>query len=232
MSRRQRQASVLEALARSRFLILLLCLLGLFLIQPMLPRGRGLSALDLDVALVAVLLASVWSLSHSRVLLFAGLALVVPAIAAGFFARVGPRAELALVGLGCALAFLVFAAGSVLWLVVRQREIDTDTILGGICVYLLLAAFWATLYSMMARIDPGSFSPATHPSTSPSGLLAPDLIYYSVLILTTMGPEDIVPISGPARAWTGLEAIAGQLYLAVFIARLVGMQSSQPRRGD
>jgi len=226
MRRRVTASNVLESIARSRFLILLLCLLGIFMVQPMLPQGHhGLSVLDLDVGLAAVLIASIWSLSHSRALAAIGLAFVVPALIATFFGRVGASGTLALVGLGCALAFIAFTAASVLWLVVRRRDVDADTILGGICVYLLVAALWAGIYSMLVRVDPGAFSVSARPAASDS-LLAPEALYYSVLIITTMGPEDVQPLSRQARAWTGLEAIVGQLYLAVFIARLVGMSAS------
>jgi hypothetical protein len=224
--------SVLQALARSRFLILFVCLLGLFMAVPMVPRGHGFSVLDLDVAVSTILIASVWSLNHSRLLVAVGLAFVVPAITATIFARAGSSPTLGTVGLGCALAFMAFTAGSVLWVVVRAREVDTDTVLGGICVYLLLAAFWAGIYSLLARLDPGSFSAPQHPFASSSGIMGPEFIYYSVLIITTMGPEEVEPLTGPARAWTGLEAIAGQLFLAVFIARLVGMHASQPHKRE
>jgi len=65
----------------------------------------------------------------------------------------------------------------------------------------------------------------------PGALLVPDLVYYSVFTLTTIGPQEIHPLSGPARAWTGIEAMIGQFYVAVLIARLVGLHTSQ-RRGD
>jgi hypothetical protein len=40
-------------------------------------------------------------------------------------------------------------------------------------------------------------------------------------VLSTIGPQEVHPISGAARSWTGIEAMVGQLYLAVLIARLV-----------
>ena len=59
--------------------------------------------------------------------------------------------------------------------------------------------------------------------------VSPDLVYYSVFVLSTIGPQDVRPISSAARSWTGIEAMVGQLYLAVLIAPLV---SQHAMRGD
>jgi voltage-gated potassium channel Kch len=45
--------------------------------------------------------------------------------------------------------------------------------------------------------------------------------YFSTITVTTVGFGDIVPVTSAARLATGLEAIVGQLYLAVVIATLV-----------
>ena len=50
--------------------------------------------------------------------------------------------------------------------------------------------------------------------------------YYSFVTLTTVGYGDIVPVSALARWLVWLEAVAGQFYMAVFVARLIGLQSS------
>ena len=54
-----------------------------------------------------------------------------------------------------------------------------------------------------------------------------DLIYFSNVTLTTLGYGDIVPISNLARTLANLEAMAGQLYVAIVIASMVGMQVTQ-----
>jgi hypothetical protein len=54
-----------------------------------------------------------------------------------------------------------------------------------------------------------------------------DMIYFSNTTLTTLGYGDIIPISNVARTLTNLEAMAGQLYVAIVIARMVGVQVTQ-----
>ena len=54
-----------------------------------------------------------------------------------------------------------------------------------------------------------------------------ELMYFSFITLTTVGYGDIVPMAPMARSMVILEALAGQLYLAAFVARLVGAMSKQ-----
>lgn len=228
-------SSVLPTLRRSKFLVLLVCLIGLLLIQPMLPRSPGgTAAIHLDLALSAVLLAGVWSVSHRRSVMIACVTLVAIGLGAAWFAHDGQSATLAMVALVCTLAFLVFTVASALRHVLDAAEVTTDTILGGVCVYMLLAIVWTLIYGILERIQPGSFDASGPPLFSPNdagALLVPDLIYYSLFTLTTIGPQEIHPVTGTARAWTGIEAMVGQFYIAVLIARLVGLHASQ-RRGE
>ncbi|MGC8712867.1 MAG: potassium channel family protein, partial [Leptodesmis sp.] len=57
-----------------------------------------------------------------------------------------------------------------------------------------------------------------------------NLIYFSFTTLTTTGYGDIVPISTLARAFANVEAIIGVMYPAIFIARLVGLYSTQQHK--
>jgi hypothetical protein len=53
------------------------------------------------------------------------------------------------------------------------------------------------------------------------------VLYFSFTTLTTLGYGDIVPVSAIARALTSIEAITGQIYLAVLVARLVGLNIAE-----
>lgn len=230
---RVRSAPVISAaLARSRFLLLLLCLLGLFAIHPLFSQRAGEEAVvALDAPLFAVLLACIWSVSQRRSVLLAGIALVAPALLATWLVHTAPDRSLALTGLVSALAFVVFTTGAVLWSVLRERAVSTDTIIGGICVYFLLGLIWALIYSLLERSEPGSFMlPPAARGDLAGTLLVSELLYYSVFVLTAIGPQSVHPVTGAARAWTGLEAMAGQLFVAVLIARLVGLHVSTPGR--
>lgn len=95
------------------------------------------------------------------------------------------------------------------------KEVDADTVKGGICVYLLLGIAWMALYRFVYELNPGSFS------VQFSNVW--EFMYFSFTTLTTLGYGDITPVSSFAMMLTNLEAMAGQLFLAIFVARLVGM---------
>jgi len=57
-----------------------------------------------------------------------------------------------------------------------------------------------------------------------------DCMYYSYMTLTTLGYGDIVPMTAHARSVSILEAVSGVLYVAVLIARLVGLYPRQDLR--
>jgi len=94
-------------------------------------------------------------------------------------------------------------------------------IMGAVAVYLLFGVVWSQAYALLFSINPGSFSLPGHDLSSPI-----EWVYYSFVTLTTIGFGDILPTHPVARALTIAEVVTGQLYLAVLIGRLVGMQIS------
>jgi len=112
--------------------------------------------------------------------------------------------------------FLVMAIIAITKKLFSVRKVSTDTIIGGICVYILLGFLWALFYYLIYCFDKGAFSLQAH-STNPN------LFYFSFTTLTTTGFGDIVPLDKMAMVLASLEAVVGQMYLAVLIARLVGL---------
>ncbi|HEU5380715.1 MAG TPA: potassium channel family protein [Ktedonobacteraceae bacterium] len=100
-------------------------------------------------------------------------------------------------------------------LLTKQR-INGQTILGALCIYLLLGLFFADLYSILNVLTPMSIF-LEHPKATLS-----DYLYFSFITLTTTGYGDLAPQSGTARALAVIEALSGQLYLVTIVALLVG----------
>ncbi|MHC4644983.1 MAG: ion channel [Planctomycetota bacterium] len=96
-----------------------------------------------------------------------------------------------------------------------RRVVTADTIKGGISVYFLIGILWTYLYLILLQITPNALSHA-------SGEMV-DCVYYSFATLTTLGPGDIAPTSVHAKFLAILEAFVGQVYLAIFIAQLIGL---------
>ena len=135
-----------------------------------------------------------------------------------------PAAELAVWREISTLASLVTLCYVVLTLVLRPGPISRRRIEGAIVVYLLLGFTWAQGYELVALWHPGAFVGAVQ------GRDSNPWTYYSFVTLTTMGYGDIMPVHPLARALAVLEALTGQLYLAILLARLVSLEI-QSRRG-
>src|SRR5262249_31801242 len=92
---------------------------------------------------------------------------------------------------------------------------------GSVAVYLLLGLFWAVSYQLVELLQPGSFSIGARKS----GIDLQQLGYFSFTTLTTLGLGDILPVSPLARSLVALEALVGQLFPVILIARLVTMET-------
>jgi len=110
--------------------------------------------------------------------------------------------------------------------ILRARKIDTNLIIGSVCIYLLIGLEWAFVYSLLEQLAPGSFqgnlAEFSDASQRQDWLLL-HFVYYSYTTLTTLGYGDIVPRTSPAQMMSSLEAITGQFYLAILVARLIGI---------
>ena len=112
--------------------------------------------------------------------------------------------------------------------VLRQREITSETISMSISVYLLLGFTFGLFYILLHHLQPLAFSLGSTPTPISNEQQAfPILIYFSLTTLSTIGFGDITPVSLQARYAAVAEGITGQFYLAILVARLVGMQMSQ-----
>lgn len=113
---------------------------------------------------------------------------------------------------------------------VFSGQVTANRISGALCLYLLLGAIFALVYAAIDVVDPTAFrvdTPFQPYFGVDNGAHYKErfslLLYYSFVTLSTVGFGDITPISRFARNFTWLEAVSGQLYLSVMVARLVGL---------
>ena len=131
------------------------------------------------------------------------------------------------------LALMAFVTWHMLRGVLKQKSVTSETISMSISVYLLLAFTWGLLYVVIFLAQPGAFTIAGLPPAVPghptdAQPIFPILSYFSLITLSTVGYGDITPLTLQARLAAAAEGITGQFYLAILVARLVGMQMSQP----
>lgn len=102
----------------------------------------------------------------------------------------------------------------------QANYITHDQIYAGISVYLMLGFAFGCIYYLLSMLMPGCFAVN---NASLAGVRTPDLMYFSFVTLATLGYGDITPVARSARALAQLEALAGTLYMAVSMARLVSL---------
>ena len=115
----------------------------------------------------------------------------------------------------------------------RAENVSQDTVIGGICVYLLVGLCFALSFIIMTDLNPGALLQGGEPlvrSLVDSSTHATTCLYFSFVTLTTLGYGDVSPAGEMARMFAVAEAVIGQLYLAVFVARLVALYVVGSRR--
>ena len=110
--------------------------------------------------------------------------------------------------------------------ILKAKDVTPDTLYGAVCVYLLLGLLWMTLYGCIEYFYPGAVFVSDN-LMDPAHISTNELIYYSYTTLSTLGYGDITSTTPLGRVLSVLEAIAGQLFIAVLIARLVSLYTAK-----
>ncbi len=199
--------------------VLLWTLGALLVLRPAIEEFGNRSWL-LPLFFSVVMLASVWSVSKDRrhVIVVAILALIA---GGGEWSRLTDYGLYQVIpGLAGVIVFGWIAA-VLAQDVFRDRDnISADMIYGAINVYLLITLAFAAVYKVQVLLVPGSIHGLSAEST------IGDTLYYSAITITTLGYGDISPVSDNARMLASAEAIIGQLYIAVLLAKLVATHIS------
>ena len=115
-----------------------------------------------------------------------------------------------------AAAFMAFVAPvAIARRLVSHRVVTLSTLVGAVCLYLLIGVFFAYIYAAVNGNAPIRFF-VQLPDPTPG-----DFLYFSFVALTTLGFGDLSPATALGRTLTVTEALAGQLYLVSTIALLV-----------
>jgi hypothetical protein len=124
------------------------------------------------------------------------------------------------------LAAILMIAAVLLWQVFRSGPVTAMRVQGALAAYLCLGFAWAHAYHIAALLDPGAFN-----GTGSDVSAVTSWVNYSFGMLTTVGYQGILPVHPVAHTLGSGEAVTGQLYLAVLVARLVSMQVSSAGKG-
>jgi Ion channel len=103
------------------------------------------------------------------------------------------------------------------WRILHHERVTGETIAGAICIYVLIGMIFANLdYGIQLASGSDFFAQA-----GSHGL--PDFAYFSYITMTTVGYGDLTPRAGLPRTMAVMDAMVGQVFLVVMLARLVSL---------
>jgi hypothetical protein len=123
---------------------------------------------------------------------------------------------------GFLAAFFALTAAGLFSYLRNSRSVAQAQLYTAVNIYLLLGLLWATLYLAIDAYYPGSIQIGSRQADRQT-----ELLYFSLITLSTIGYGDIVPISGEVRILAALEGMTGVLYIAITVALLVSRFRSE-----
>ena len=206
---------------RSLSVLAAVVVVSTFVIAPLTP-AKGVGNAVLTMAYLALLGSGIAAVSRTRVAL--GSITVLAALSVvGHLASYlvpGDSSEIAR-KLAGALFFMLLSA-VVFQRIFRAGHVTVHRIAGAVAAYLLIGLVFAYLYDALEVWSPGSFSFA-NPDLRDNALADP-MSYFSFTTLTTVGYGDVTPSNPLTQSLANLEALIGQLFPTILIARLVALE--------
>ncbi|MBV9383892.1 MAG: hypothetical protein JOY82_14750 [Streptosporangiaceae bacterium] len=109
--------------------------------------------------------------------------------------------------------------------ILASSSVTLQSIYGALSAYMIIGLMFAAFYGAMDHLSAGAFFANGQPGD------ARTFQYFSFTTLTTLGYGDFTAASNAGRAVAVMEAMAGQIFLATLVARLVSaFRPSEPRR--
>lgn len=216
------------------FLSLLVGLVSLIVVYPFfyeLPFAN----LILDIFISFILIFSIYSFSQKKQIITIALFFAVPAFIISWSKYFFTNPFLSQIEIFFRILFFGYILIVLTIGVFKARKVTINIIYGSICIYLLMGLTWAFIYSFLEAANPGSFNSALTDfgaNANPQEGLTLRLVYFSYVTLTTLGYGDITPVTPPAQLIATMEAITGQFYLAILVARLIGMYLFEATKSD
>ena len=128
-----------------------------------------------------------------------------------------------------AIAFMSLTIWQAWRAIMFSGPVDSNKIVGAICIYLLLGFVWALAYLLVESYFPGSlrgFKDA-HWQENLAGVT-----YFSMVTLTSLGYGDITPQLPIARFLAYMETITGMFFIAILVASLIGVRLANNTPGQ
>ena len=218
------KSSRVLGLRRFSMVQLLIALALLFFFFPFVEEIKD-GDIIVSLLLSLVLLSAILAVASRGRTLTVALLLAIPAVAGRWLNHFQPHFLPPAIFLVAGIGLVAFVVVNLLGFVLRAPSVDVEVLCASISAYLMLGLIWTMAYWLVASVTPTAFAfnTATGTKESMEGFNA---FYFSFVTLSTVGYGDITPVSKVARMLAATEAMTGLLYVAVLIARLVGLYST------
>ena len=172
----------------------------------------------------------VFSSRHTRGLYLIDIAFVVPTLLATWLDSIYQNNYTFVASYVTMGLFFLYLQFLIIRQMIHTHKVDTNIIFGAMNIYLVAGLIWGYTFILLNHFDATAFHMPSYDVLTQEVEI---FIYYSFTTLTTLGYGDIVAQSAQARMLSVLEAVFGQLYLAIVIAKLVSVswsanKSAQP----
>lgn len=216
----------LEFFHEIKYRMLLGALIAILVIHPFFSDSH-LSGIVLDIFISFLIVFVVFESRKRKHSLFIAVSLSLLALIANWSDDYLNVLPLVIAAQTFSILYIFYISYVIIMTIVEAKKVTADIIVGAVCVYLMIGLMWTFLYSLLELNHPGSFI-ANISSDRITALSSPDFMlsrlnYFSFETLATIGYGDIVPASHQAQMLSVFEAIVGQLYLTILIARFVGL---------
>jgi hypothetical protein len=216
-------------IVRFRHAQLLAVLTVLLLANPFAEHTVGF--LFLDLLFLVAMVSAVVACSDRRHHLVIGISLLVLVQAASWYRSFNDIDAVSTIYSSLSIVFFAYVTALVLHDVFTKSSVSGDTICGALAAYLLLGVIWAFGYALLEQLLPGSIVGLRAGSGAAGGY--GQYLGFSFVTLTTLGYGNVVPGNARADVVAAAEAVVGQVYLTVLVARLVALsllsaRSQQP----
>ncbi len=213
--------------------LLVILFVETFAIYPFL--DSDFSNLIMHLIFLLVLVTGVMAVSRtprwSRIVAMAA----VVGLGFRYWGHAYPSSTALIVNISLRAVFAAMLIAVILMHLFKRGPVTRHRISGSIAVYMLIGAMFGFLYFVVFQLDPGAFNLDLSQFGDDSHRLMAKMVYFSYITMTSVGFGEIIPVSPAACTLSMLQALIGQLFPAILLARLVSLEmedSSYRRRTE
>ena len=222
-----------EMISNHRFAVFFFLLLSLIIIPPYF---ESLERMDFiwQGMLTAVLVWALCAVTSNRRAMLLALVLLVPTVVSTWLdSATNMNREIAYIDNFTNIIYFGLICGYLAIFITKSRRVNSEVLFASMCLYISLAVLWAGIFTNLELFYDPAFS--FYGGTAREADIAQDelfsyLMYYSFVTLSTLGYGEIVPIHPVALNWAAVEAMVGQFFIAIVLARLVSLYTLEQGR--